>query len=110
MYVICIYVVIIVSVHVWLCRSKYTCTLVCTTNKREDKNTSLSIHNSGFANKIVFSTGMTGGNNGLYEYNLETRTVAYLITNLQSDVYSITYDYSNGYIYFPRLHKNDIQR
>ncbi|CAG2241717.1 LRP2 [Mytilus edulis] len=53
---------------------------------------------------------MTDDNGRIYEYNLETRTVSYLLTNIQSDVYSITYDYNNGYIYFPRLHKNDIQR
>ncbi|XP_063412153.1 low-density lipoprotein receptor-related protein 5-like [Mytilus edulis] len=66
--------------------------------------------NTVFAYMFVFSTNMTDDNGRIYEYNLETRTVSYLLTNIQSDVYSITYDYNNGYIYFPRLHKNDIQR
>ncbi|XP_052080605.1 low-density lipoprotein receptor-related protein 5-like [Mytilus californianus] len=64
----------------------------------------------GFPSKLVFSTNMTDSNGRIYEFNLDTGRVSYILTNLQSDVYSIAYDYNNGYIYIPRLHKNDIQR
>lgn len=42
--------------------------------------------------------------------NLDTGDASYLLTDLQSDIYSIDYDYTNMYIYFPRFDKDDILR
>ncbi|VDI83630.1 Hypothetical predicted protein [Mytilus galloprovincialis] len=44
------------------------------------------------------------------EVNLQTRAVTHLLTNLESEIDSMDYDYKNGYIYFPRYSKNDILR
>lgn len=41
---------------------------------------------------------------------MATGKVSDLLTNLSSYTHSIAYDYTNGYMYFPRYNKNDILR
>lgn len=63
------------------------------------------MHISGLQNKIIFSTL-----SNIKEKNLITGEVSYLITDLQSNIFSMDYDYKIGYIYIPRFNKNDILR
>ncbi|XP_052081039.1 low-density lipoprotein receptor-related protein 6-like [Mytilus californianus] len=62
---------------------------------------------TGFQNKLslIFSTY---GN--IKELNLQTGEVMQLQTDIQSRIDTIDYDYRNGYIYFSRYTKSDIQR
>lgn len=41
---------------------------------------------------------------------MTTGKVSDLLTNLSSYTHSIDYDYTNGYMYFPRYNKHDILR
>ncbi|XP_076087726.1 vitellogenin receptor-like [Mytilus galloprovincialis] len=59
----------------------------------------------GLPNMIILT-----GYNYIKVINLDTGDASYLLTDLQSDIYSIEYDYKNMYIYFPRFDKNDILR
>ncbi|XP_071149869.1 uncharacterized protein [Mytilus edulis] len=59
----------------------------------------------GLSNMIILT-----GYSYMKVINLDTGDASYLLTDLQSDIYSIDYDYKNMYIYFPRFDKNDILR
>lgn len=59
----------------------------------------------GLANMIILT-----GYSYIKVINVDTGDASYLLTDLQSDIYSIEYDYKNMYIYFPRFDKNDILR
>ncbi|CAC5362614.1 LRP8 [Mytilus coruscus] len=65
----------------------------------------LCLIGQGLQNKIIFSAV-----NNIKEKNLITGEVSYLITNLQSDIFCIDYDYNTGYLYIPRFNKHDILR
>ncbi|XP_052081046.1 low-density lipoprotein receptor-related protein 6-like [Mytilus californianus] len=59
----------------------------------------------GHQHKIIFST-----NGKIKETDLITGKVADLLTNLQSVIHSIDYDYKYEYVYFTRFEQNDILR
>ncbi|XP_076089409.1 uncharacterized protein LOC143059745 [Mytilus galloprovincialis] len=63
------------------------------------------VHIEGVQFKLIVSTL-----GKVTEVNMQTRAVTHLLTNLESEIDSMDYDYKNGYIYFPRYSKNDILR
>ncbi|CAC5403634.1 VLDLR [Mytilus coruscus] len=65
----------------------------------------LCLRCQGFQNKLIISTYGT-----IKELNLQNGEELELQTDLQSFIYSVDYDYRNGYLYFSRYTKNDIQR
>ncbi|CAC5403636.1 unnamed protein product [Mytilus coruscus] len=50
------------------------------------------------------------GDSNIKVLNMDTGDVSYVLTDLQSNIYSIDYDYRNMYIYFPRFDQNDVLR
>ncbi|XP_052081119.1 low-density lipoprotein receptor-related protein 1-like [Mytilus californianus] len=67
--------------------------------------TLLCLISPGLQNTLFLS-----GDNYIKAINMDTGDVTYLLTDLQSNINSIDYDYKNMYIYFPRFDKNDILR
>ncbi|XP_063412672.1 uncharacterized protein LOC134695372 [Mytilus trossulus] len=59
----------------------------------------------GLQNKIIFSI-----HGSIKERNLLNGEVSTLLSNLQSNIYSLDYDYKTGYVFFPRHNKDDILR
>ncbi|CAC5408638.1 VLDLR [Mytilus coruscus] len=59
----------------------------------------------GVESKLIFST-----TSKIKEINLENGEVSDILTDVESNVHSMDYDYTNGYIYFSRNDKNDISR
>ncbi|CAC5419443.1 VLDLR [Mytilus coruscus] len=59
----------------------------------------------GFQNKLIFSI-----TSAIKEINLHTREITDLLIDIESNVHSMDYDYTNKYIYFAREDKDDISR
>lgn len=59
----------------------------------------------GLQNKIIYSI-----HGSIKEINLLNGEVSTLVSNLQSNIYSLDYDYKTGYVFFPRHNKDDILR
>ncbi|XP_063447887.1 low-density lipoprotein receptor-related protein 6-like isoform X1 [Mytilus trossulus] len=59
----------------------------------------------GFPNKLIFSITST-----IKEINLDTEEISDILTDIESNVHSMDYDYTNKYMYFAREDKDDISR